>query len=146
MGARLEQQGDGCVTAPRRVLVVDDEEVICSLAGAMLEALGYRVVTSRDPVDAWRLVEDDASAFDLLITDQTMPGSSGLELARLVHRLRPDLPVLITTGCTDLIDKVEAEAAGVRGLMQKPFHRSDFADIVVGILGPASPSAPRGAC
>jgi DNA-binding NtrC family response regulator len=137
VGAHPGQHGGPSVAQPRRVLVVDDEEVICSLAGAMLEALGCCVVTSRDPVAAWHLVERDPFAFDLLITDQTMPGSSGLELARLVHRLRPDLPVVITTGCADLVDSAEADAAGVLGLMQKPFDRRGFSDLVVGILGHA---------
>jgi PAS domain S-box-containing protein len=84
-----------------RILIVDDEPAIVSLLQRMLEGRGYQVMaftSSEEAVDAFRRAP---SSIDAVITDQTMPRLNGLDLAAAVHALRPDVPVLLTTGYVD---------------------------------------------
>ena len=103
-----------------RVLIVDDEPAIVALLQRMLEARGYRVVpftSSEEAVAAFRRAPAD---IDAVITDQTMPRVNGLELAAVVHSLRPDIPVLLTTG---YVDRSAHKDFGrdIAGVVAKPF-------------------------
>lgn len=103
-----------------RILLVDDEAPITRMLGALLESHGYQVVSFNDAQAAldWSIVHDHG--FDALITDQTMPGMSGLELARRVLAHRPDLPILLCTGYSDVVDEAVCSNAGIRHFMRKP--------------------------
>ena len=78
-----------------RLLYVDDEPVILSAAAEMLEGLGYRVAAYEDPRAALAGLQADPDAFDLLLTDFSMPGLSGLDLAREALKVRPGIPVVV---------------------------------------------------
>jgi CheY-like chemotaxis protein len=103
------------------VLFVDDEESIAELAKLLLESLGYKVVTMTSSTDALELVRQDPSRFDLIITDQTMPKMTGLSLVREVHKLRPGLPTILSTGFSGAALAEKSKALGVRELVVKPF-------------------------
>jgi CheY-like chemotaxis protein len=102
------------------LLVVDDEEVITSLLKAVLTQLGYQVTATNDSQKALALIADTPSAFDLLITDMTMPHLTGLELTTKVLAIRPDLPIILCTGFSELVNKEQARTIGIRAYLMKP--------------------------
>jgi CheY-like chemotaxis protein len=117
-------------TGHERVLFVDDEEVLTQMGREMLEELGYEVTVKNDGIEALALFRADPSRLDLVMTDQTMPGMTGIELARELMSLRPSIPVIITTGFSDLVDAAIADAAGVRAFLMKPITRGELARTV----------------
>lgn len=107
--------------AGRRVLVVDDESALAQLATAVLNALGYHAIDCGDGETALERLRADAAAFDLVITDLSMPGMTGVELARKVAGVRPDLPVVLTTGNEARLPAEILRTAGIREVLPKPF-------------------------
>jgi signal transduction histidine kinase/CheY-like chemotaxis protein len=103
-----------------RVMVVDDEAMVGDFMAELLEGWGLEVVLQRDPVQALAWLQQPEHALDLLITDQTMPQLSGLQLAQRAVGLRPGLPVLLYTGNAEGIDTEQARRHGVRGVLRKP--------------------------
>lgn len=118
-----------------RVLMVDDEAVVTMVNGRMLETLGYRVTALTDSREALRIVEENGSAFDVLVTDQAMPDVTGLELATRSHARNPDLPAIITTGFKADITPERMERAGVREILMKPFDARELAEVIDRVLG-----------
>jgi CheY-like chemotaxis protein len=108
------------------VLLVDDEELLLDMGSRMLAGLGYRVTALQSPREALALFTQDPAAFDLVITDQTMPGLTGYELARRLLDLRPGLPVILCTGYSDLVTAESALAGGIRAFVLKPLTRQDI--------------------
>lgn len=127
-----------------RVLVVDDEPQILQLHRSMLESLGYTVLGANGSLEAMQLLQADPSCCDLVLTDMTMPDMNGLDLARKIADLRPDLPVLLCTGFSELVDESRAKQAGIRQFFFKPVLRADLAKgvrrVLDGIAMPAVPS------
>ena len=109
------QHGNG-----ERILYVDDEEPIALLAKKMLIRLGYVVETRTLVDDALELVRARPDQFDLVITDMTMPVMSGLEFARRLGQIRPDLPIILATGHPGSLNHEQVRALGIRELMLKP--------------------------
>lgn len=107
-----------------RILLVDDEEMLADLESSRLEQLGYAVTAYTDPAAALKAFRADPEAFDLLITDQTMPRLTGLELAVEIHRIRPQLPVILCSGYSRRLVPAEVEAAGIFCFLQKPLKRA----------------------
>jgi CheY-like chemotaxis protein len=103
-----------------RVMVVDDEAMVGDFMAELLDGWGLEVVLQRDPRQALAWLEQSDQALDLLITDQTMPQLSGMQLARRAGNLRPGLPVLLYTGNAEAIDAAEAQRHGVCGVLRKP--------------------------
>jgi len=103
-----------------RILVIDDETPICSSMKFILSRLGYVVTTSSDPVAAVEQFRADPGGFDLVLTDLTMPRMTGIDVARTVLELRPDLPVLLTSGFSASWTPEAVRALGVRDLVAKP--------------------------
>jgi PAS domain S-box-containing protein len=110
-------------TAPAlcgRVMVVDDEAMVGEFMAERLDSWGLDVVLHNDPLQALRWLEDANNRLDLLITDQTMPLLTGLELAQRTAALRPGLPVLLYSGHTEGLDPAELRRHGVCALLRKP--------------------------
>ncbi len=119
-----EETRGGGVDAPldgagRTVLVVDDEADLVGFIAEYLEDCGFQVVPHSDSKKALDTFSMDPDRFDLLITDQTMPGLSGTGLIEAVRRIRPGLPVIICTGFSETVSEQSAEAMGV-GYLAKP--------------------------
>jgi PAS domain S-box-containing protein len=108
------------VGGTERVLFVDDEMMLAGIGQEMLRRLGYDVTARTSPVEALELFKAKPGHFDLVITDQTMPGMTGDALARELMRIRPGLPVIICTGYSQIIDEQKAGAMGIRGFVMKP--------------------------
>jgi len=107
--------------AGERVLFVDDEPPLAQLANAVLETLNYRATSVCSAVEALELLRANPQAFDVVITDLSMPGMMGTDLAAELLALRPDLPIILTTGYTAKLTPDVVQAMGIRGLLLKPF-------------------------
>jgi PAS domain S-box-containing protein len=103
-----------------RVLLVDDEESVVGFMRELLESWGLEVTARRSGPDARQIFADEPDRYDLVITDQTMPRMTGLELARELAAIRPDLPVILYTGYADGVMDAQVEAAAVRAVLRKP--------------------------
>ena len=117
-----------------RILLVDDEETMINSVRKMLENLGYKVTARMDSREALKLFSANPSQFDLVITDQTMPFMTGEDLGKEIMRLRPDIPVILCTGYSDLISSKKATAMGFRGFIMKPFTVREGAESVRRVL------------
>lgn len=149
MAPRLEDATAAASAAqpapPSVILVVEDNEDILELAREYLEAQGYGVVVASDADQALSLLSDERSKVDLLFTDLIMPGSmNGIALAEQVRRLRPNLPVLFTTGYNeDLV--ADGDLAAGMDLVGKPYRRSELLERVRSALNrPANVDPDRG--
>lgn len=107
-------------TGTERILVVDDEKEIREICRMMLSHLGYTIITTGDPREALVLIEEAKPHIDLLITDQTMPDMTGVDLTRAIRRLHPDIPVILCTGYSDRLNYDVARDAGACDLLMKP--------------------------
>jgi PAS domain S-box-containing protein len=103
-----------------RVLFVDDEEILVQLGQHLLGHLGYEVEAFQDSQSALAALRELPEGFDLFITDYTMPHMTGLQLAEKVKALRPDIPILLTTGYSEHLTEERARGAGVRSILRKP--------------------------
>ncbi|MGE5825071.1 MAG: PAS domain S-box protein, partial [Bacteroidota bacterium] len=103
-----------------RVLLVDDEKMVGEFMAELLGGWGLEVTVRRDPVEAERWLAEDPARVDLVLTDQTMPKMTGLELARRAAALRPALPVILYSGYAENIGAEQLARSGVRALLAKP--------------------------
>ena len=117
------------------LLYVDDDAVVGVMVQALLQGLGYRVRHLADPREALAVLRDPGQACELLITDFNMPELSGLDLAREACRLRPGLPVLLSSGYVSDSLRAEARAAGVRHVLQKEYTLDRLGALVHEVLG-----------
>jgi PAS domain S-box-containing protein len=104
-----------------RILLVDDEAEIVQMTVQMLELLGYMPEAVNSSMEALARFQENPDAFDLLITDLTMPQMTGLDLSRLVHDLRPKLPIVLTTGFSEVLTPEQMKRLGIRITLMKPF-------------------------
>lgn len=102
------------------VLFVDDEETIVQLADKILRLLGCEVTTFMSSIEAMEAFTSAPMAFDLIITDQTMPGITGFELARRMLAIRPDIPIILCTGFSENVNETTAKEIGISEFMMKP--------------------------
>ncbi|MCK4773612.1 MAG: PAS domain S-box protein, partial [Candidatus Krumholzibacteria bacterium] len=108
------------VEGTEHVLFVDDETVILDLGRRMLERLGYRVTTASNGDEAVRIITANPAAFDIVVSDQTMPRKTGLILAEEIRWIRRDLPVILMTGFSDKITPEKLAELDVSSLVMKP--------------------------
>jgi DNA-binding NtrC family response regulator len=118
-----------------RVLLVDDEETVVDMGGEMLTGLGYQVVSRTSSRDALALLRMDPSRFDLVVTDQTMPGLTGIELAKEMLSIRADMPIILCTGFSNVVDADVARQAGIRAFAMKPLTKREIARTIKEVLG-----------
>ncbi len=111
-----------------KILVIDDDETICSLFKDTLEEAGHMVTTSSESLKGLELVKN--RDYDLVFLDLKMPGMDGAELFRQIRVAKPELPVTIITGYPDSDLMITALTYGPFGVMNKPFHGSDIMDAV----------------
>jgi PAS domain S-box-containing protein len=117
-------------TGSERILVVDDEEPIVRITKKQLEMLGYSVWDTASPEEALRVFQSDPEAFDMVMTDQTMPKMTGDRLAAEMLRIRPNLPIVLCTGYAPKIWQEKACLRGIRAVAIKPISRKELAAMV----------------
>ena len=110
--------------------MVDDDESLVYLVERLLKRRGYRVSAHTRQEEALQALRADPAAFDLVLTDYNMPGMSGLDVARELRAIRPELPVVVTSGFIDEALRTQAEGAGVRELIFKADAVEDVCEAV----------------
>jgi PAS domain S-box-containing protein len=120
--------------AGQRVMYVDDDEVMVVLVDSLLQRAGFRVSVSTDATAAVAQVRAQPQAFDVVVTDFNMPRLSGLEVARQVAQIRPDLPVVLSSGYVSESLRAQALKAGVRSLLQKENTFEELVDLLQCVL------------
>jgi CheY-like chemotaxis protein len=116
------------------VMIVDDEEALVDLAEELLAELGYEPIGFSSGEQALRAFEADPTGFDAVLTDETMPGLLGTELAAALLAVRPDLPVLLMSGNVSQALEQRARAAKVQELLRKPLALQELADCLASVF------------
>ena len=116
------------------ILLVDDEASMIEAVEKILQRLGYQTTAKSSSVEAFRVFRENPNAFDLLITDLTMPDMTGFDLAKQILQIRPELPMILCTGFSELIDEKEVQKAGFKALALKPIIRKDLAAKIRSVL------------
>lgn len=117
-----------------RILLIDDEVALANLGKEMLERLGYHVTVINSSLDALALFQNQPSQFDVVITDQTMPGMTGADLARRMIQVRPDIPIILCTGYSSIVSENEAKLIGIREFAHKPLAMKDLSVLIRKVL------------
>ncbi len=128
---------DGLASAKNHnehILFVDDEEPLALMNKIMLERLGYRVTVRTTGFEALTTFRNDPDAFDLVITDQTMPGITGFDLARRMLQIRPQLPIILCTGFSTIISEEKTKSAGIKGFAMKPLAKKEIVNLISTVL------------
>ena len=112
-----------------RVLCVDDEPAVLRVLAQVLERAGHVVTTVASPREALEKMQAHAADFDLVITDQTMPHLTGIELAAQVYQIRSDIPVILVSGYAET-EWVTSATPNVRSFVRKPFDALELAKAV----------------
>lgn len=128
-----------------RVLFVDDELTLAKLGAAILDQLGYTTRFTTDSMEALEYIKADPTQFDLVVTDMAMPHLTGMDLARSIHEIRPDLPIILTSGYIDPTSSQQFESAGISDVIPKPPSIQTIARITHRVLQQRKPSPPRSA-
>lgn len=136
------QAGEIPLGQGQRILLVDDEQALVELNEELLAQLGYEPVGYTDSLAAWAALQADPRGFDLVITDELMPGLSGTQLAEEVRTLRPDLPVLLLSGYGGPQLEARAREAGVHRLLAKPLQRDALARALAEALSASGSPTP----
>ncbi|MDD2465221.1 MAG: DUF3365 domain-containing protein [Desulfobulbus sp.] len=117
-----------------RILYVDDEEVLAEMGKNMLERLGYHVTQCTSSTEALTIFQNQKDQFDVIITDYTMPGLTGVDLARRILQIRPDTPIILCTGYSSLLAPEKIEDFGIQGFVMKPIALKDIAILIRKLL------------
>jgi len=125
-------------TGTERILFVDDEAALANAGKHMLESLGYEVVVRTGSDEALELFNARPDRFDLVITDMTMPGLTGDELARVMMQIRSDIPVILCTGFSARISEEKSLALGIRAYITKPVLKRQIGETVRKVLDAAT--------
>ena len=120
-----------------RILFVDDEAPIAKMGSRMLESLGYTVTTRTSSIEALALFQSKPDAFDLVVTDMTMPNLTGDKLAIELMKMRADIPVILCTGYSKKISDETASEIGIKAFAYKPMVKADLANTVRKVLDEA---------
>ncbi len=119
------------------ILFVDDEEGLAIATQFLLNELGYEVSIFTDSAAALATFREQAMSFDLVISDQTMPELTGTELAKELRQIRPDIPIILCTGYSDLIDEAQALEQGIDAFLLKPMDIYVLANTIEQVLARA---------
>jgi PAS domain S-box-containing protein len=127
--ARQAVQGRG-----RRVMYIDDEDSLVYLMTRMLQKSGYEVTGFTDAEQALQVLRERPDAFDVIVTDLSMPGMSGFHVARAIREIRAELPVIVTSGYVRAEDRETAKDVGVRDLVLKPDTVEELAGVLAKVF------------
>ena len=121
-------------TGIEQILLVDDENAVIQVEKQMLERLGYTVTSSIDSEDALAIFRSYPDRFDLVITDMAMPKMTGLQIAREMVSIRPNIPIILCTGFSEPIRQKNLKKLSVEALLRKPLSKAQLANTVRDVL------------
>lgn len=116
------------------ILFVDDEVVLTEVVQKTLARYNYNVITRTSAAEALEVFRSDPEKIDVVITDHIMPQLTGLELAKEIKKIRPDIPVLLCTGLPERIDKANFNSQGIDGYILKPIISSEMKEAIHHVL------------
>jgi PAS domain S-box-containing protein len=116
------------------ILFIDDEATLAELGSMLLSSLGYDVTTRTSSIEALEAFRAGPYGFDLVIADMTMPNMRGDDLARELLKVRPDIPIILCTGFSEMISEEKAKNLGIRQLIMKPVSKKDLAQAIRDVL------------
>ena len=119
------------------ILVVDDEVIVEEMMKAMLESMGYTVTSKSNSLSALHVFTDHPDHFDLVITDMTMPNLTGAELTKKILAIRPEMPIILATGYSELINEEKAKELGVAAFVMKPLVKRQLDMVIREVLDDA---------
>jgi len=122
-----------------QVLLVDNEPDIVNITQRMLLKLGYSVTSCTSSTDALAAFMQSPQAYDVVITDQTMPKLTGAEMARQMLDMRPELPVILCTGFSQAVTPDTARELGIGEYLYKPILQSSLAESLRRVLDRPQP-------
>jgi len=112
------------------ILLVDDELEVVKALEQMLKKLGYKVTSQLSSIKTFEVFQQNPDGFDLLLTDQTMPQMTGLSLAKKALNIRPDLPVIISSGYSNQLTQDIIEGAGIKDILLKPVTLKELGELI----------------
>lgn len=115
-----------------RILLIDDEAAVLGVLKMMLQYDGHQIETAENGNEALSLLEKNT--FDLIITDYTMPGMKGDELAVIVKKNWSNLPIIMLTAHAEMLKSSDIPLTGVDGLISKPFLLEDLRDAIARVF------------
>jgi len=118
-----------------QILFLDDDKVLVDIGRKMMIKLGYKVDIRTSPYEAIEAFKADPNKYDTVITDMTMPGMSGDVFAKKILKIRPDIPIIICTGFSNMMNPEKASEAGFKALLMKPITMSDLSMCIQNVLG-----------
>jgi PAS domain S-box-containing protein len=130
IAAKEEQEQTFVPTGGKHILFVDDEPDIVEMVEKSLESIGYRVTSFTDPSQALDVFTRNPSAFDLIMTDQTMPNLTGVGLSKKVLTIRQDMPIILCTGYSEIVSPEKARELGIREYVMKPITRKQVGEAI----------------
>lgn len=113
-----------------RILLVDDDNLVAQSEKEFLERLGHTVTVRTDSPEALLAFSQAPRDFDLVITDQVMPKMTGTRLALEMLRIRPDVPIILTTAFFDSVEEAQAKSLGIRAFLRKPFSVRELQELI----------------
>ncbi len=117
-----------------KILIVDDEETMVDMTKQRVERLGYQVTTKTSSIEALELFRSQPDAFDLVITDQTMPKLTGEQLAKELMDIRPNIPIILCTGYSSKVDAEKANLIGISAFIMKPVDKKELSLTIRNVL------------
>ncbi len=126
----IRNQGEAKGKDSGTILLIDDEEIILSSLQRALQRVGYTVITAKDSLEALEMFRKAPQEYDLVITDQTMPQITGVDLGRKFIEIRPDIRIILCTGFSDTIGEQEVKDIGFQALLIKPAGTKELKDAV----------------
>ena len=121
-----------------RIMVVDDDPALAAYLKELLSNRGYTVELFLDPCEALGAFESNPTTFDLVLTDQTMPILPGHKLAQALMNKRPDIPIILCTGYSEVIDEPKSKTLNIKGYLQKPVESNKLIELMNSLMSTAS--------
>ena len=138
-GNEAHEQKAAIPSGSEQILFVDDEDAAVEVVHGMLEELGYSVVATANVLEALALFNKNPDRFDLVITDKNMPHMTGFDFGREIHRIKPDVPLILCTGSQDQYDIDKAKELGFCDVIKKPMLMRDMAEAIRCVLDRSNP-------
>ncbi len=133
-GEKVFTQVEQLPTGNECILLVDDEKTLIDLGRHLLERLGYLVETRASSIDALEAFRSNSQAYDLVISDMTMPKMTGDEMARQMRTIKPGIPIILCSGFSEKIQTQTMQVLGINAVLMKPILYSDLAHTVRQVL------------
>ena len=133
-GSMTGKTGTDSHRGQESVLLVEDEKVLLNIVKRMLKRLGYHVVAKAGAVEALKIFRAKPQDFDVVITDLTMPGMTGIQLARELIKTAPEVPIVICTGFNEGINREHLRNLGMQGFIMKPYSSEKLGSAIREVL------------